>query len=144
MNSPEQRRANPRTRTLLEGCIVYNNGVSRMKCTVRDLSTAGARLVFAQQVKVPAEFELQIPGKRLARRAQVIWYDGQTHGIMFLDGDQKASDSVPSGRPKGGSAVSSGPSDPRVADILEEARQRIAERLAVPADTIRLTIDIVR
>jgi len=110
---------------------------------VRDLSENGARLVFARSVKVPPEFELQIPRKKLARRAQVMWYDGQNHGIRFLDDGEAAAG--------GGASALDGldPLSPReeassVPAILEEARQRIAELLGISADVIQLKVEFDR
>jgi len=143
MKPIEQRRTSPRARTLLEGHIIYNNRLSRMECMVRDLSENGARLVFARSVKVPPEFELQIPRKKLARRAQVMWYDGQNHGIRFLDDGEEAAG--------GGTSVLDGldPLSPRegassVPAILEEARQRIAELLGISADVVQLKVEFDR
>jgi len=138
MNSLEQRRASPRSRTLLKGHIIYNSGVSRMECIVRDLSEAGARIVFAQPVKVPPEFELQIPKKKIVRRAQVIWYDGRHHGVMFLKATEGASDMAP----PVSSPLPLGEEASGVSEILREARQRIARVLGVPANVIQLRLEL--
>lgn len=140
MNPVEQRRASQRSRTLLEGHIVYNNRLSRMECTVRDLSETGARIVFAQHVKVPVEFELQIPKKKLIRRAQVMWYDGQNHGVMFLD-DGEANDVSSRAQDEAGT-LSLGREASSVPEILDEARQRIAKLLGVSVDLIQLKVEI--
>jgi hypothetical protein len=139
MNRLEQRRGSPRSRTRLEGHIVYNNRVSRMECVVRDLSDNGARLVFAHPVKVPMEFELQIPRRKLARRAQVIWYDGPHHGVMFLDGSAAAGAS-PHGQ-DGTKPLSLRQQASGVPEILDDARRRIARLLGVAADAIRLNVE---
>ena len=144
MNPVEQRRASQRSRTLLEGHIIYNNRLSQMECTVRDLSETGARLVFAQPVKVPAEFELQIPNKKLTRRAQVMWYDGQNHGVMFLDDGEGAASGVPPRMPDEAGALSLGREASSVPEILDEARHRIARLLGVSADVIQLRVEIER
>ncbi|MEZ0172426.1 PilZ domain-containing protein [Microvirga sp. TS319] len=144
MTSSGQRRTSPRTRTLLEGSIVYNNGLSRMDCTIRDLSSTGARLVFAQPVRIPAEFELQIPRKRITRRAQIIWYDGRTHGIMFLDSGDKPTEGAPAHRQDGGRFPPLAQDAPGVSAILEEARRQIAELLDIPADAITLKVEVAR
>jgi len=136
MKPAEQRRASPRSYTLLKGHIVYNDQLSRMECTVRDLSETGARLVFAQPVKIPAEFELQVPRKKLVRRAQVMWYDGPNYGIMFLNDVEEArspSEPLPIAWETSG-----------VREVLEEACQRIAGILGVPAEAIRLTVEFKR
>ncbi len=134
MNPAEQRRASPRSRTLLEGQIVYNNRLSRMECTVRDLSETGACLVFAQPVKVPREFELQIPKKKLTRHAQIMWYDGQHHGVMFLD-------KAPLATSEGELPVRASEAA-RVPEILDEARLRIAQALGVSVDLIQLKLEV--
>jgi len=144
MNPAEQRRASPRSRTLLEGHIIYNNRLSRMECTVRDLSENGARLVFAQPVKVPAEFELQIPKKKLVRRAQIIWYDGQNHGVMFLDDGGAAAEGASSHEGKGIKLPPTRQEISSVPEILDEARQRIALLLGVSVDVIQLKVEFDR
>lgn len=144
MDPVEQRRASQRSRTLLEGHIVYNNRLSRMECTVRDLSETGARIVFAQPVKVPAEFELQIPKKKLVRRAQVIWYDGQNHGVMFLDSGPEAAADAPSARPGEAKALAQSREASTIPEILDDARHRIARLLGVPVDLIQLKVEIDR
>ncbi|SCY53762.1 PilZ domain-containing protein [Microvirga guangxiensis] len=134
MNPAEQRRATPRSRTLLEGQIVYNNRLSRMECIVRDLSETGACLVFSQPVKVPREFELQIPKKKLIRHAQIMWYDGQHHGVMFLDEASVAE--------SGAKLPASGSEAASVPEILDETRLRIAQLLGVSVDVIQLKLGI--
>ncbi|MXQ12990.1 PilZ domain-containing protein [Microvirga makkahensis] len=136
MKPAEQRRASPRLHTLLKGQIIYDNRLSRMECTVRDLSEAGARLVFAQPVKIPAEFELQVPRKKLVQRAQVMWYDGRNYGIRFLDDDAEAGGHV---EPLPVAREISG-----VPEILEEACQRVARILGVPVEAIQLKIEFRR
>jgi hypothetical protein len=144
MNPVEQRRASPRLRTLLEGHIVYNNRLSRMECTVRDLSEKGARLIFAQPVKVPAEFELQIPRKKLVRRAQIIWYDGQNHGVMFLDDEVVTAQGSSPRSQDGIRPLPTWQETSSVPEILDEARRRIAGLLGVPTDVIQLKVEFNR
>jgi hypothetical protein len=141
MNPVGQRRASPRSRTLLDGHIVYNNGLTRMACTVRDLSETGARLVFALPVKVPAEFELQIPRKKLVQRAQIIWYDGQNHGIMFLDKAESPASDAASGMQEATKPLTLGQDALGVSAVLDEARRRIARLLGVSADAIQLKVE---
>lgn len=144
MEPVEQRRASPRSRTLLEGHIIYNNRLSRMECSVRDLSETGARIVFAQPVKVPAQFELQIPKRKLVRQAQVMWYDGQAHGVMFLeDAASQPVRKVPVAKSQGKvPAMKKEPAS--VPDIIEDARHNIARLLGVSVDLIQLKLEIDR
>ncbi len=143
MEPVEQRRASPRSRTLLEGHIIYNNRLSRMECSVRDLSDTGARIVFAQPVKVPAQFELQIPKRKLVRQAQVMWYDGQNHGVMFLENEASEPIRQPAAKSQG--KILAPRKEPvSVPDIIEDARHNIARLLGVSVDVIQLKLEIDR
>jgi len=42
----------------LRGCIYFNNRRSAVDCLIRDLSTAGARLIFSAAVNVPDAIDL--------------------------------------------------------------------------------------
>jgi hypothetical protein len=144
------KRQSTRTRTLLQGRVVFNNRFSLIECTVRDLSGTGAHIVFSHPVTLPPELELEIPKKALCRRAKVMWSDGKSHGLMFMEGEQK--------EPTNGFAVMSSPDDPersskpqeadasspsmRIQDVLESARNQIAEMAGVPADSVRLMLRI--
>ncbi len=143
MEPVEQRRASPRSRTLLEGHIIYNNRLSRMECSVRDLSETGARIVFAQPVKVPAQFELQIPKRKLIRQAQIMWYDGQAHGVMFLeDAASQPVRKAPVAKSQEKALVMKETAS--VPDIIEDARHKIARLLGVSVDLIQLRLEIDR
>lgn len=144
MESVEQRRVSPRSRTLLEGHIIYNNRLSRMECTVRDLSETGARIVFAQPVKVPAQFELQIPKRKLVRQAQVMWYDGQNHGVMFVEDEASQPIHKPSASKSQGKVLAIKKEPASVPDIIEDARQNIARLLDISVDVIQLKLEIDR
>jgi hypothetical protein len=144
MEPVEQRRASPRSRTLLEGHIIYNNRLSRMECIVRDLSETGARIVFAQPVKVPAEFELQVPKRKLVRQAQIMWYDGQNHGVMFLEDEAGEPIRKPSATKSQGRVLAIKKEPASVPDILEDARHNIARLLGVSVDVIQLKLEIDR
>lgn len=144
MESVEQRRASPRSRTLLEGHIIYNNRLSRMECTVRDLSETGARIVFEQPVKVPAQFELHIPKRKLVRPAQVMWYDGQNHGVMFLDDEAGQPIRMAVAPKPQGRIVAIKPEVASVPEIIEDARQNIARLLGISVDVIQLRLEIDR
>jgi hypothetical protein len=144
MKPVEQRRASPRSRTLLEGHIIYNNRLSRMECTVRDLSETGARIVFEQPVKVPAQFELHIPKRKLVRHAQVMWYDGQNHGIMFLDDEARPPVRTPFAAKPQGRVLAIRAEAASVPEIIEDARHNIARLLGVSIDAIQLRLEIDR
>jgi hypothetical protein len=79
----EERRRVPRQKSLLRGRIYYNNRNSSADCLVRDISTHGARLIFADEMAVPKQLELYIPQREQTYRAQVIWQHGGEAGIAF-------------------------------------------------------------
>lgn len=132
----EQRRASTRSRTLLEGQIIFDNRLSRVECTVRDISETGARIVFANPARIPPEFELRIPKKKLVRQARVMWYDGQNYGVMFVEEAGEGLSSALS--PTDASEVA--PSDIR--KILDDTRLQIAQLVGVPLERVKLKLEM--
>jgi hypothetical protein len=57
-NGNEKRRA-PRVKAFKAGRIIFNNGASVLDCTVRDVSSGGARLQVGQPIRTPSEFILE-------------------------------------------------------------------------------------
>ena len=80
----QERRKLNRGRTYLGGRIVFNNRSSTLDCLVRNLSQDGAKIVFADGVAVPAEFDVMIHKRDESRRARVIWRDATQAGVVFL------------------------------------------------------------
>ncbi len=79
----EERRRVPRHKSLLRGRIYYNNRNSSADCLVRDISTHGARLIFADEMPIPEQLELYIPHREQSYRAHVVWQRGGEAGIAF-------------------------------------------------------------
>jgi hypothetical protein len=77
------RRAEPRTRTLRRGRIVFNGGYSSFDCTVRDISQSGAKLYFGEHLGVPNHFELIMDGHGPRRPCTVRWRAEHTIGVSF-------------------------------------------------------------
>jgi hypothetical protein len=77
-------RLDSRLRTLLGAQIVFNNRYSSVDCTVRDLSSTGAKVLVSPHVAIPDEFDLDIPQRRRKHRAQIIWRDAEVCGVRFL------------------------------------------------------------
>jgi hypothetical protein len=132
----EQRRASTRSRTLLEGQIIFDKRLSRVECTVRDISETGARIIFANPARVPPEFELRIPKRKLARQARVVWYDGQTYGVMFVEPQEGGI------APNSSEITAPGTTAADVRKVVDEARLRIAQLAGLPIDRVRLKLDI--
>ena len=61
----------------------YNNRRSSVDCLVRDVSDAGAKLVFAGAVTIPDVVELYLSNKEEVRRARIEWRKGDETGVSF-------------------------------------------------------------
>jgi PilZ domain len=79
----DERRNAPRQKTLLAGKVVYGANRFAADCAVRDLSAGGARLSFAEPAEIPNEFELHLPSRGTAFRAEVRWRRGPQIGVKF-------------------------------------------------------------
>jgi hypothetical protein len=78
-----ERRSFSRQKSFLQGRIYYNNRRSSIDCLVRDVSDAGAKLVFSGATTVPEVFELYLSNKQEVRRAKVQWRKGDEMGVEF-------------------------------------------------------------
>lgn len=89
-NSSADQRHSLRTRRLRRARCVFNNGASTLDVTLRDVSAGGARVVGDGLASLPRTFELRIlegDGVRVssARRARLMWTDGRTGGLEFIE-----------------------------------------------------------
>jgi diguanylate cyclase (GGDEF)-like protein len=78
------RRAAARNRVFKRGQILLPDMLSTVECTIRDISTTGARLRVEGLFMAPDRFELMIPGtgeKRLVTRR---WQRGNEFGVKFV------------------------------------------------------------
>ena len=80
-----EARHSDRARALLGAQIHLNNRTSTVECQVRNISAKGAKLVVADTISVPEEFELNIPQKGRVYFARVIWRTAKETGIEFCD-----------------------------------------------------------
>ena len=71
--------------------MVYDQHYCVIDCLVRNISEAGARLVFASPAVIPAEFDLLFSQKGSTRRAQVTWRKELDVGVQFLSGRSEVS-----------------------------------------------------
>ncbi|KQV65117.1 pilus assembly protein PilZ [Rhizobium sp. Root1220] len=78
-----EARQTPRRRTFIGGKILLNGGASVFDCTVKDLSTGGARLSLDGALAVPSEFELLLSDGRMFHCA-VKWRRLNTLGVSTL------------------------------------------------------------
>jgi hypothetical protein len=87
----DERRKVPRHKSLLRGCVYFNNRNSTADCMVRDISTHGARLIFKDEVSIPDMVDLSIPQKDQNHRAHIVWRHANEAGVAFLIPEQAAS-----------------------------------------------------
>ena len=80
----QERREEPRGRTYLGGEVAFNDRCAAIACLVRNLSQNGAKLIFAQPVTVPNEFDMTIHQQGNSRRARIVWQQGAEAGVAFL------------------------------------------------------------
>jgi hypothetical protein len=77
-----ERRRTPRQRTLKGGSIWYASAPT-IDCVIRNLSAAGACLVFAKPMAVPNQFTLLIKPERMKRSCEVEWRSNKSVGVQF-------------------------------------------------------------
>jgi PilZ domain len=79
----EEKRSQQRQKTLLVGKIIFGANRFAMDCSVRDLSSGGARLSFSEPAEVPDAFELHLPSRWTAFRVEVRWRKSRQVGVKF-------------------------------------------------------------
>lgn len=82
---PDMQPPAVRVRTFLKGVVYYNNRGTSIDCTIRDLSSTGAKVEFASLVTVPELIELYIPQKQLTYPARVMRRELYEIGVSFED-----------------------------------------------------------
>jgi hypothetical protein len=88
-----ERRNHPRDRTYLGGRIAFNNQCCSVDCLVRNISDAGAKLVFSFPVPIPSVFDLIIEQKGSNRYTRIVWRSRMEVGVLFQSTD--ATSAVP-------------------------------------------------
>ncbi|MPZ47365.1 MAG: PilZ domain-containing protein [Betaproteobacteria bacterium] len=123
-----ERRAAPRQKSFLRGCIYFNNRRAAADCLIRDISEQGARLIFSSAVAIPDVVDLYVPQKEQTLRVHVQWRHGEEVGVAFAPAVQALEASA---------AAGSGDLPERMQKLEAEvaALRRIVRRLlaAVPA-----------
>lgn len=145
-----QRRSSKRLPSILQGHINLDGEMTRIICTVRDLSASGARIWFPDPINLPSEFNLEIPWVGQTARVRLAWSKGRTHGLMFLS--ELRPEPAPTADSLSGELLQLDDAGFRLGHneslraqlevILGEARCRIAEVVGVPAKKIRLLVKI--
>jgi hypothetical protein len=86
-----ERRKSLRRRVLKAAKIVFNNDMSVVDCTVRNLSAEGALLVLPNTVGIPAHFDLVLEGDARRLACDVLWRHEQRLGVLCADRAQDRS-----------------------------------------------------
>ena len=77
----DDRRSEPRTRTLKAGTIEFDG--AGIDCIVRNISAAGAFLEVASPVGIPHEITLNVPTRQLRRHGYIVWRKEKRVGVTF-------------------------------------------------------------
>lgn len=77
-----ERRSEPRPRALKGARLIFNHRASVINCTVRNLSSKGAKLIVESQVGIPNSFDLEFD-EGTTRPCRVIWRREGEIGVHF-------------------------------------------------------------
>jgi len=81
-DQPDARRAK-RERTFLPARISFGEGALKADCVVTQLSPTGARINIAAAIALPDRFNIAIPQRGLACRANLVWRKDDLAGLEF-------------------------------------------------------------
>lgn len=87
----EEMRQAERMRAFLRAQIVFNNRMSTIDCTIKNISQTGAKVALSDTLTLPTEFEIDIPQKGRSHRARLVWRDKEAIGIEFIDAKPAAA-----------------------------------------------------
>lgn len=76
-----ERRESPRQRVYKRGTIAFNG--AGFDCTVRNLSSGGARIDIDGLVRLPEHFVLVIESDKVMHRCRPVWSIAQRIGVAF-------------------------------------------------------------
>jgi hypothetical protein len=77
-----EKRIEQRHRVLKHGMLAFHGG-GGVDCTVRNLSSSGARIDITNSVGLPESFTLVIEADHFLRRCHAVWSNEQRIGIAF-------------------------------------------------------------
>lgn len=77
----DEKRAAPRFKVLKGGTVAIEGG--SIPCTVRNMSSSGVAVDFAQAVDLPETFTLVIERDQFARRCRPVWRHERRVGMAF-------------------------------------------------------------
>ena len=88
MSRPVFGRANERRLTVRRpgasrGILAFNRGAAAVECSIRDFSSAGARVQAQRKVSAPDTVYLLFPDRNCAYEASVPWQSEMSLGLKF-------------------------------------------------------------
>ena len=92
----QEMRQAERIRSFLRAQIIFNNRMSTIDCTIKNISATGAKVALSDTLAVPSEFEIDIPQKGRSYRARLVWRDTEAIGVEFIDPKTHAAPSAAS------------------------------------------------
>lgn len=78
-----ERRKEIRKPSYLGGRIAFNHLYATRDCLIRNISPAGAKLVFSAPAVLPENFVLSIPSQEKAINARIAWCSETEVGVAF-------------------------------------------------------------
>lgn len=79
-------RRKPRRPISYKAEILVEPGGPSRACTISDISPIGARLLLEEDGEVPGNFTLLLTANKGVRRAcRLVWREGKSMGVAFLD-----------------------------------------------------------
>jgi PilZ domain len=77
-----ERRTAQRRRVLKQGTLAFSGGGSA-DCTVRNISSNGARIDIENPTGLPESFTLMIASRSFMRHCRAVWVGDQRLGVAF-------------------------------------------------------------
>lgn len=77
-----EKRTEQRHRVLKHGMLAFRGG-GGVDCTVRNLSSSGARIDITNPVGMPESFMLVIEADHFLRHCHAVWSSAQRIGVAF-------------------------------------------------------------
>lgn len=78
-----ERRKIVRKPSYLGGRVAFNHLYASTDCLIRNISTLGCRLTFADTTAIPSHFILSIPSRSQSLNARIVWRNETEAGIAF-------------------------------------------------------------
>jgi hypothetical protein len=78
-----ERRKHIRNPSYIGGRVAFNHLYATLDCLIRNMSPAGARLVFSSPTVLPDRFVLSIPSREQAINARIAWRNETEAGVVF-------------------------------------------------------------